>query len=131
MGDRAGEAYDDAALVIRSALVGDGDAVVGTFDAAVDRGGVPAAYDVACCLAATIVGDRLARGPWRLDFPDIDGASYDARWVARFVSAYANEDAPTAAALFNVAMADGNLPDCLLTLAGSTVATLRRRSTAA
>ena len=30
--------------------------VVDTFDAAVDRGGVRGAYDVACCLAATLVG---------------------------------------------------------------------------
>jgi hypothetical protein len=129
--DRPDEAYDDAALVIRSALAGDGDAVVGTFDSVVDQRGVDAACDVAWCLAATMVGDDLARGPWRLEFPDIDGASYDTRWVARFVSAYANEDTSTAAALFNAALADGYLTDCLLMLAGSTVATLRRRGFAA
>lgn len=118
---------DDAASVLRSAFDGDGDGVVGAFDKAVDRGGVDAAYDVAWRLAATLVGDGLARGPWRLEFPDIDHAEYDARWVARFVSAYANEDEPTGVALFSAAIADGKLPECLLMLAGSTAATLRRR----
>jgi hypothetical protein len=102
--------------------------VVGAFDAVVDRHGVAAVYDVAWCLAATMVGGDLARGPWRLEFPDIDDATYDTRWVARFVSAYANEDASTATALFGAALADGRLSECLLTLAGSTVATLRHRS---
>jgi hypothetical protein len=120
-------AGDDAALVLRSALAGDGDAVTGAFDKVVDRGGVDAAFDVALRLAATMVGDNLARGPWRLDFPDIDQAGYDARWVARFISAYVNEDESTGMALFGAALADGRLPECLLMLAGSTAATLRRR----
>ena len=55
-------------------------------------------------------------------------AGYDARWVARFVSACANADMPTAEALFGAAMVDGQLAECLLTLAGSTVATLRHRA---
>jgi hypothetical protein len=125
--DPGGEARDDATLVIQSALAGDGDGVVGTFDAVADRRGMGAAYDVAWHLAGEMVGDGIARGPWRLDFPDIDDATYDARWVARFVSAYANDDAPTGTALFTVALVDGRLSECLLTLAGSTVATLRRR----
>ena len=50
------------------------------------------------------------------------------RWVARFVSAYMNGDFPTGEALFGAAIADGQLPDCLLALAGSTVATLRHRA---
>ena len=63
-----------------------------------------------------------------LDHPRYPRSSqYDARWVARFVSAYVNADASTGTALFNAALADGELPNCLLTLAGSTVATLRRR----
>jgi hypothetical protein len=119
---------DDAAAVLRSALAGDSDAVVGTFDAVVDRSGVVAAYDVAWCLAATMVGDAVPAGRWTLDFPGIEQAGYDTRWVARFVSAYANSDVDTAEALFGAALADGQLPDCLLTLAGSAVATLRRRS---
>ncbi len=118
---------DDAASVLRSALDGDGDGVVGAFDKAVDRGGADAAYDVAWRLAGTLVGDGLARGPWRLEFPGIEDARYDARWVARFVSAYVNEDEPTGVALFSAAIADGKLPECLLMLAGSTAATLRRR----
>jgi hypothetical protein len=122
------EAFDDAALVLQSALAGDNDAVVGRFDAVVDRAGVEGAYDVAWCLAATMVGDQLRRGAWRLDFPGIEDAGYDARWVARFVSAYINQDTSTGAALFGAAIADGQLPDCLLTLVGSAVATLRRRS---
>jgi hypothetical protein len=117
----------DAASVLTSALAGDGDAVVGAFDKAVDRGGVDAAYCVAWRLAGALVGERLERGPWRLDFPDIDKAEYDARWVARFISAYVNEDESTGLALFGVALADGMLPDCLMMLAGSTAATLRRR----
>ncbi|BCJ65295.1 hypothetical protein [Polymorphospora rubra] len=121
------EALDDAAKVLHLALDGDTDAVVGTLDAVVDRSGVVGAYDVAWCLAASMVGDDLRLGRWTLEFPDIDEAAYDARWVARFLSAYANGDVSTGEALFGAALADGQLPDCLLTLAGSAVATLRKR----
>ncbi|HET6214351.1 MAG TPA: hypothetical protein VFE14_15910 [Micromonosporaceae bacterium] len=120
--------YADAALILRSALAGDSNGVVAKFDAVVDRAGMSGAYDVALCLAATMVGSDLQRGMWTLDFPGIDDARYDTRWVARFVSAYANADPSTGAALFGAAIEDGQLPECLLTLAGSTVATLRRRS---
>jgi hypothetical protein len=121
-------ARDDAARILDRALVGDSDAVVGTFDEVVDRAGVAGAYNVAWCLAATMVGDDVPRGSWTLDFPGIDEATYDARWVARFVSAYVNSDASTGVALFGAALADGQLPECLLMLAGSAVATLRRRA---
>lgn len=126
-GDLPPEVYQDAASVIDSALRGDRDAVVGAFDAAVDRRGVRGAYDVAWCLAATLVGEATTSGFVALDFPGIDDARYDARWVARFVSAYANGDTSTGVALFGAAMADGHLSECLLTLASSTVATLKRR----
>ncbi|RZU72650.1 hypothetical protein EV384_1022 [Micromonospora kangleipakensis] len=126
--DEAQQTLDDATAVLRSALAGDGDAVVGTFDAVVDRAGLAGAYGVAWCLAGTMVGDVAPAGACALDFPGIDQADYDTRWVARFVSAYANDDADTGEALFGAAMADGLLPDCLLTLAGSTVATLRSRA---
>jgi hypothetical protein len=120
---------DDAVQVLHSALSGDSDAVVGTFDAVVDRSGVVGAYDVAWCLAAAMVGRNVPRdGAWTLDFPGIDDARYDKRWVARFVSAYANGDVPTGEALFGAAIADGQLPDCLLALVGSTVATLKHRA---
>jgi hypothetical protein len=122
------ETLEDATAVLRSALLGDGDAVVKRFDDVVDRSGVAGAYEVAWCLAATMVGDDVPRGAWTLDFPDIERAGYDTRWVARFVSAYVNSDLETAEALFGVALADGELPNCLLTLAGSAVATLRRRA---
>ncbi|WP_319462266.1 hypothetical protein [Micromonospora sp. RTP1Z1] len=129
MTDEAQQTLDDATAVLRSALAGDGDAVVGTFDAVVDRAGLAGAYGVAWCLAGTMVGDTAPAGAsCALDFPGIDQADYDTRWVARFVSAYANADADTGEALFGAAMADGLLPDCLLTLAGSTVATLRSRA---
>jgi hypothetical protein len=121
------DALDDAAQVIRLALEGDSDAVAGAFDAVVDRAGVVGAYDVAWCLAATMVGEDVRAGRWTLDFPGIEEAGYDARWVARFVSAYANSDVSTGEALFGAALEDGQLPECLLTLAGSAVATLRRR----
>ena len=121
------EVYQDAAAILDSALRGDRDGVVGTFDAAVGRGGLKSAYDVAWCLAATMVGEQAPTGFATLDFPDIEQARYDARWVARFVSAYVNADTPTGEALFGAAMADGQLSECLMTLAGSTVATLRRR----
>jgi hypothetical protein len=127
VGDPADEAREDATQVIQWALAGDGDGVVGTFDAVMDRRGTAAAYDVAWQLAGEMVGNDVAQGPWRLEFPDIEDATYDTRWVARFVSAYVNDDASTATALFTVALVDGRLPECLLTLAGSTVATLRRR----
>lgn len=125
------EVYQDAAAIIDSALRGDRASVAGTFDAAVHRGGLQGAYDVAWCLAATLVGAELPPGFATLEFPDIEQARYDARWVARFVSAYANADTPTGEALFGAAMADGQLSECLLTLAGSTVATLRRRANGA
>src|SRR4051794_35317969 len=125
--DLPADVYRDAAAVLDSALRGDREAVVGAFDAAVDRHGVRGAYDVACALAATLVGETTAQGFAALDFPGIEEARYDARWVARFISAYANADMPTGEALFGAAMADGQLSECLVTLAGSTVATLRRR----
>jgi hypothetical protein len=125
------EVYQDAQAILDSALRGDRDAVVGRFEAAVNRGGLRTAYDVACCLAATMVGEHAPPGFAALDFPDIERARYDARWVARFVSAYANADPSTGEALFGAAMADGWLAECLTTLAGSTVATLRQRGQAA
>ncbi|MEV4712299.1 hypothetical protein [Micromonospora sp. NPDC049374] len=128
MTDSPQQMFEDAAAILSSALDGDSEAVVGTFDAVVDRAGLTGAYDVAWCLAATMVGDPVPPGACALDFPGIDQAGYDARWVARFVSAYANADLDTARALFGAAAADGLLPECLLTLAGSTVATLRHRA---
>jgi hypothetical protein len=122
------EVYADAQLVLASALAGDTDQVVGTFDSVVARLGMAGAYDLAWCLAATMVGADTPTGSWTLDFPGIDEAKYDARWVARFVSAYANADQSTAAALFGAAMEDGQLPECLLSLVTSAVATLRRRA---
>ncbi|WP_373313808.1 hypothetical protein [Planosporangium flavigriseum] len=119
--------FDDVALVLQSALSGDGDGVVKAFDKATTRSGVVGAYEIAWGLAGATVGEDLALGPWRLDFPGIDEATYDKRWVARFLSAYANADEPTAEALFGAAIADGKLPQCLMTLAGSAIATLRRR----
>lgn len=121
------EVYQDAAAILDSALRGDRDGVVGRFEAAVSRGGLRTAYDVACCLAATMVGDQAPAGFAALDYPGIERARYDARWVARFVSAYANADTSTGQALFGAAAADGWLAECLTTLAGSTVATLRER----
>jgi len=121
------EVYDDAAAIIDSVLRGDPDGVVGTFDAAVNRNGLKGAYDVAWCLAATMVGECVPSGFVSLDYPSIEQARYDARWVARFVSAYVNADTPTGEALFGAAMADGQLSECLMTLAGSTVATLKHR----
>lgn len=117
----------DAIEVINSALAGEGDAVAKAFNAVVDREGLTGAYDVAWCLAATTVGPDTPAGAWTLDFPDIDEAPYEARWVARFLSAYANFDSATGAALFRAAIQDGHLSECLLTLAGSTAATIRRR----
>jgi hypothetical protein len=118
----------DAEEVLHRALAGEGDAVAGTFDAVVHRAGMTGVYDVAWCLAAATVGPDLPRGTWTLDFPDIEQAAYEARWVARFLSAYANADDSTGAALLAAAHADGHLADCLLTLAGSAAATVRRRS---
>jgi hypothetical protein len=96
----------------------------------VSRSGVRAAYRMAVCLAATMIGDGdgLTMSGAALDFPDIDRAPYDARWVARFVSAYVNADEPTGEALFVAAVADGQLPACMTTLTGSTLATLKYRA---
>jgi hypothetical protein len=125
--DVPADVYQDAANIIDLAIQGDRKGVVDTLDAVVDRGGVRGAYDLACCLAATLVGDSTPGGFAALDFPGIDEVAYDARWVARFVSAYANADAPTGEALFGAAMADGQLSTCLISLAGSTGATIQRR----
>jgi hypothetical protein len=125
--DVPSDVYQDAEHIIDFAIQGDRAKVVDTLDAVVDRGGVRGAYELACCLAATMVGDSIVAGFAALDFPEIDDVAYDARWVARFVSAYANADAPTGEALFGAAMADGQLSACLISLAGSTGATLRRR----
>jgi hypothetical protein len=122
------DVYTDAQNILRLALAGDADAVVGRFDAVVDRCGMSGAYDIAVCLAATMVGDQLQAGGAALDYPGIDDAPYDARWVARFVSAYANADRSTGEALFSAAIADGQLPTCMIALTGSTLATLRHRS---
>jgi hypothetical protein len=119
--------FEDAALLLDLALAGDNEAVVTTVDTLVGGTGVAGALGVAWCLAGTITGDGRPSGPWSLDFPAIDEAKYDARWVARFISAYLNEDEPTAHALVGAAHSDGRLRDCLLTLAGSTVATLQQR----
>jgi hypothetical protein len=124
----APEIYRDAATVLDLALNGDREAVTGAVDAVVHRGGVRGAFDLACCLAATLVGDAPAAGFAALDFPGIEEADYHDRWVARFVAAFANADTPTGEALFSTAMADGYLSECLMTLAGSTVETLRRRA---
>ncbi|HEY1488562.1 MAG TPA: hypothetical protein VGF84_20795 [Micromonosporaceae bacterium] len=122
------DAYDDAATILRLALAGDADAVAVRFDDVVVRSGMSGAYDVALCLAATLLGDELGIGGAALDYPGIDEAPYDARWVARFVSAYANADRPTGVALFGAAVADGQLPDCMIALTGSTIATIQHRS---
>lgn len=119
--------YDDAATILRIALGGDADAVAERLECVVQRSGVTGAYDVAICLAATMVGDDLRRGGAALEFPGIDSAPYDTRWVARFVSAYVNADRMTGEALFGAAVADGQLPTCMMTLTGSTLETLRRR----
>jgi hypothetical protein len=120
--------YDDAETVLQLALHDDPEAIAGTFSAVVDRAGVAGVYDVAVCLAATMVGEDVRRGAWTLDFPGIDDAAYDTRWVARFVSAYVNSDRSTGEALFGAALADGQLSACLMTLAGSAVATLRLKA---
>jgi hypothetical protein len=119
--------YDDAALILDSVLDDDLDSVVSQFQKVRLRDGDAGVYSVAVCLAATLVGDAKP-GRWALEFPDIDEAEYGSRWVARFVSAYVNDDEQTASALYSAAQADGVLNDCLLALAGSTIATLRRRA---
>ena len=114
--------------VLNGALRGDRGAVVEAFDEVVRQHGVRGAYDVAWQLAGAVLGESPTGSFAALDFPGIEDAGYDKRWVARFVSAYANADAHTNAALFGAALEDGQLPECLLTLAGSAVATLRRRN---
>jgi hypothetical protein len=125
---RENDPYDDAEQILRLALRNDRAGITGTFDEVVNRSGVSGAFEVAVCLAATMVGDSVAPGTWALDFPGIDEAAYDTRWVARFVSAYVNSDPGTGEALFGAALADGQLPACLVALAGSAVATLQRRA---
>lgn len=117
----------DAQQVLRQALAADGEAVADTFRSVVGTFGVTGAYDVACHLAASAVGPTGRRPGWSLDFPGIDDAPYEDRWVARFLSAYANADDDTARALLHAADHDGHLHTCLRTLAGSTAATLRHR----
>ena len=66
-------------MVMESALAGDGEGVVRTFDAVVDRRGMGAAYDVGVAPRRRDGRRESCRGPWRLEFPDIDDASYDKR----------------------------------------------------
>ncbi len=124
-----GDAYDDAAMILGLALGGDLAAVVDGFSDVVARSGLAGGYDVAICLTATLVGDDLRAGGAALEFPGIDDASYDSRWVARFISAYVNADRATGEALFGAADADGQLAACIAMLSGSTLETLRRRDT--
>jgi hypothetical protein len=121
------DAYDDAQMILGAALGGDHVAIADGFEDVVKRGGIGGAYHVALCLAATMVGDDLLGGGAALEYPGIDEASYDARWVARFVSAYVNADRPTGEALVTAAVVDGQFSACMVTLAGSTLETLRRR----
>jgi hypothetical protein len=119
-----------ARSVLRLALAGQSDAIAQTFRTVVGRDGAGGAYDVAWCLAAAVLGPNPPGAPpgtWSLDFPGIEDAGYAVRWVARFLCTYANADAATGAALFRAATADGHLDECLLTLAGSAAATIRRR----
>jgi hypothetical protein len=125
--DPVRDAYDDAQMILGVALGGDHSAVADGLDDVVSRAGMAGAYSVALCLAATMVGEDLRGGGAALEYPGIDQASYDARWVARFVSAYVNADRPTGVALFRAAVADGQFTTCMATLAGSTLETLRRR----
>jgi hypothetical protein len=127
MTSAGGDPYEDAAMILGLALGGDHAAVADGFDDVVHRVGLDHAYHVAVCLVATMVGDGLHAGGAALEFPGIDEATYDARWVARFVSAYVNADRPTGEALFGAAVADGQLATCMATLTGSTLETLRRR----
>jgi hypothetical protein len=122
--------YDEAATMLRLAIAGDADSVAAGVAGVVSRSGMRGAYWVAVCLAATLVGDGAGRtvSGAALEFPGIDRAPYDTRWVARFVSAYANADEPTGEALFVAAVADGQLPACMTTLTGSTLATLQYRA---
>jgi hypothetical protein len=122
------DAYDDAAMMLSLAVSGDADALAGRFDEVLGAYGECGAYRVAMCLVATMLGDGPLGHHVALDYPDIDRASYDTRWVARFASAYANADRPTGEALFDAAIADGQLPRCIMTLTSSTVATLQQRS---
>ena len=102
------EASRDAADLLERALAGEPDAVAGRFAAVVHRAGLTGAYQVAWHLAAATVGRDLPAGNWRLDYPDIDQAPYDKRWVARFLSAYANDDPSTGTAPLHAAQADGH-----------------------
>lgn len=123
-----GDAYDDAAMILGLALGGDPVAVADGFHKVMARSGLTGGYEVAVCLAATLVGDDLRGGGAALEFPGIDDASYDSRWVARFISAYVNADRATGEALFGAAAADGQLLACITMLSGSTLETLRRRT---
>ena len=121
------DAYDDAALILGLAVSGDHEIVSDVLDDLIIWKGVSGTFEVAVCLAATMIGDAARPGGAALDYPGIDAASYDTRWVARFVSAYVNADRPMGEALFGAAVADGQLPACMATLTGSTIATLRSR----
>ena len=127
MTSAGGDPYEDAAMILGLALGGDHGAVADGFADVVNRVGLQHAYHVAVCLVATMVGDEVQGGGAALEFPGIDEATYDTRWVARFVSAYVNADSPTGEALFGAAVADGQLGVCMATLTGSTLENLRRR----
>ncbi len=125
------EIGDHVNVLLGHGAAGDLDGAMRAIDDILAGYGPWGAYGVAQCLVEEMVGDRLASpdeaGFWTLDFPGIDDAAYDLRWAARFISAYVNADDATGEALYRSAIADGRLRDCLGTLVGSTVATMRHR----
>jgi len=125
-----GDPYSDAAALLGLAIAGDAERVTRGIECVMSRSGMSGAYKMAVCLAATMVGDAAGYSLTgaALDFPGIDRAPYDKRWVARFVSAYVNADEPTGQALFDAAAADGLLGECMTTLTGTTLATLQNRA---
>lgn len=101
-------------------------AVAQAVTAVIKRSSPERAYDVALAMVGTMLADQRQR-QCSLDYPGIEQAPYDLRWTAQFVSTYANADAAMTVALFDAAAADGQLVNCLSTLAASTAATIRRR----
>ncbi|MBG6139467.1 hypothetical protein [Longispora fulva] len=123
------EIGDHVHAVLAAGVVGDLDGAMRSVDEIVAEHGAWAVYDLAGAIVTEMLGDF--RQPedaefWTLDFPGIESAGYDLRWVARFISAHANGEEDTARALYRAAVNDEEIRPCLGALVTSAIATLRR-----
>jgi hypothetical protein len=115
--------------VLAAGVAGDLAGAMRSVDEIVAEHGAWGAYDLAGAMVAELVSELRPADEdmfWTLDFPGIESASYDVRWVARFISSYVNGEEDMSRALYEAAIAEGEFQSCLGTLVSSTLAVLGR-----